>query len=71
MATLLESYKNRIRVAESLYGRQHNGEKMDNNRKITLAKVLDNTSKFLTEAFDSSNATQRSDLGLYKKFCLC
>ena len=43
---------------------------MDNHKKLVIAKVLDNTSKFLSEAFDAASGTQRSDLGLYKKFCL-
>ena len=70
MANLLEAYKKRISIAESVYARQHNGEKMDNNRKLTVAKVLANTNNFLNEAFDAASATQRSDMGLYKKFCL-
>lgn len=67
---LLEQYKGRLAVSESVYGRTHNGEKMDSHKKLVIAKVLDNTSKFLSEAFDAASGTQRSDLGLYKKFCL-
>ena len=40
---LMEAYKKRISIAESVYSRAHNGEKMDNNRRLTVAKVLDNT----------------------------
>ena len=40
---LLEAYKKRLSIAESVYSRQHNGEKMDNHRKLTVAKVLANT----------------------------
>ena len=44
MATaLVEAYKNRINLAESVYRATHEGEAMDNNRKITLARVLKNT----------------------------
>lgn len=43
---------------------------MDSMRKITVAKCLDNTNKFLNEAFDSSMGTQRSAMGDYKKFCI-
>ena len=68
--TLLEQYKNRISVAESVYSKVHNGNKLDSNKKLTLATVLNNTNKFLTEAFDASSGTQRSDMGLYKKFTL-
>ena len=70
MANLLEQYRGRLAVSESVYSKTHNGEKMDNHRKLIIAKVLDNTSKFISEAFDAASGTQRSDLGLYKKFCL-
>lgn len=66
---LLEAYKKRLSISESIYGRAHNGEKMDNHRKLLVAKVLQNTNAFLTEAFDTASATQRSDMGMFKKFC--
>lgn len=68
MNTLLEAYKGRLNISESVYSKAHEGAAMDNNRKITIAKVLENTSKFLNEAFDQSVGTQRSDMGLFKKF---
>lgn len=42
MATksLFESYKNRLSVAESYYGKLHSGERMSNNRKLVTAKCL-------------------------------
>lgn len=67
---LLEAYSKRLAISESVYGRQHNGEKMDNARKLTVAKVLSNTNNFLNEAFEQSVGTQRADMGLFKKFCL-
>lgn len=67
---LVEAYKNRLAISESVYARDHNGEKMGNNKKMVVAKCLDNISNFMNEAFDSSTGTQRSDLGLFKKFCL-
>lgn len=71
MATnLLEAYKKRIAISESVYSKNHSGERMSNHKKITVAKVLENTNKFLNEAFSSSMGTQRSDMGLFKKFCL-
>ena len=39
-------------------------------KKVLLAKVLANTDKFLTEAFQNTTATQMSDMGDYKKFAL-
>lgn len=67
--TLLEAYKNRIKVAESVYAKSHDGEMMDNNRKVLLAKCLDNTRTFLNESLSSATGTQAADLGLWKKFC--
>lgn len=72
MATksLFEAYKNRLSVSESVYGKMHNGERMSNNRKLVTAKLLENTNRFLNEAFENSVGTQRSDMGMFKKFCL-
>lgn len=70
MANLLESYKNRLAISESVHQKSHNGAKMSTNKKLMIASVLNNTSKFMNEAFDSSAATQRSALSDYKKFCL-
>ena len=70
MATLLEAYKKRLAVAESVHQRTHNGAKMSPQKKLLVATLLNNTSKFMNEAFDQSAATQRSALGDYKKFCL-
>ena len=67
---LVEAYKKRLAISESVYSKAHDGAKMDNNRKIATAKCLQNVEKFLNEAFDNSVGTQRSDLGLWKKFCL-
>lgn len=39
---LLEKYSKKIALAEGVYGKMHNGERMDNMRKITIAKCLDN-----------------------------
>ena len=70
MASLLESYKNRLAISESVHQKAHNGAKMSAAKKLMVASVLDNTARFINEAFDSSAATQRSVLGDYKRFCL-
>lgn len=67
---LLESYKGRLVVSESVYAREHNGEKLSQNKKMVIAKLLDNQNKFLNEAFDNSVGTQKADMGLFKKFTL-
>ena len=64
---LLEAYKKRLSISEAAYKREHSGETMDNHRKIAVAKCLENTNKFLTEAFDAASATQRADMGM--KLC--
>lgn len=67
--TLLEKYAPRITVSEEVY-KNATGNSLDNNRKATIAMVLDNETKFLNEAFSNSVGTQRADLGAWKKFCL-
>ena len=42
MATLLEAYKNRLAISESVYAKSHNGEKMSKLKKITTARCLEN-----------------------------
>lgn len=72
MATksLFEAYKNRLAVADTVYGKMHEGAKMSNNRKLVTAKLLENTNRFLNEAFDNSVGTQRADMGMFKKFAM-
>jgi len=67
---LLESYAKRLSVSESVYAKQHMGAKMDTHKKLTVAKVLENTNKFMNEAFEGTMGTQRADMGAFKKFCL-
>lgn len=68
--TLLETYAKRLNVSESVYRKTHSGEALPMNKKIAVATLLNNTNKFLTEAFSNSVGTQRADLGSFKKFCL-
>ena len=72
MATksLFEAYKNRLAVADTVYGKMHEGAKMSNNRKLVTAKCLENVNRFMNEAFDNSVGTQRADLGMFKKFAM-
>ena len=43
---------------------------MSTNKKLMIASVLNNTSRFLNEAFSESAAVQKSAIGDWKKFCL-
>lgn len=70
MANLLEAYKNRLAISESVHQRSHNGAKMSAQKKLMIASVLNNTSRFLNEAFNDSAAVQKSAIGDWKKFCL-
>lgn len=70
MATLLEAYAKRLSYSDGVYAKYHEGETLSESKKITIAKVLDNTAKFLNESFSNSVGTQRSDMGLFKKFTL-
>lgn len=67
---LLEAYKNKLAVADSFYGKTHNGAKMDQQKKLITAMCLNNISKFLGESFAPTAATQRTGMGDFKKFCL-
>ena len=67
---LFEAYAPRLQVSENVYKKAHEGKGIDSNIKLTTAICLNNTNKFLTEAFANSVGTQRSDMGLWKKFCL-
>ena len=69
MANLLESYKGRLNVAEKFYAQNNNGKRMSNQTKMVTAMCLDNTARFINEAFAQSVGTQRSDLGQFKQFC--
>lgn len=67
---LLEQYKERLAVSEKVYAKAHMNEGMSQARKIATATCLNNINRFMTEAFENSVGTQRSDLGLFKKFSL-
>ena len=70
MASLLEAYKDRLAVADKVYAKSHLGESMSNQKKIATAKCLENINKFMNESFENSVGTQRSDMGMYKKFTM-
>ena len=67
---LLEAYSKRLAVSESVYAESHEGAKLPESRKMLIATLLNNTSRYMNEAFANSVGTQRADLGMFKKFCL-
>ena len=66
---LLETYSRQLKVAEAYVAKNFDGRAVSNNTKLTTAVLLDNTNRWMTEAMNTS-ATERSDLGDWKKFCL-
>ena len=68
--SLVEAYKNRLTIAESVYKKEHEGKSLSESKKLIIAKVLNTTNKFLTESFEQAQGTQLSAMGDYKKFCL-
>ena len=67
---LLETYAKRLSVSESVYAKEHANNTLTDNQKVTIARVLANTSAYLNEQFSHSVGTQRADMGTFKKFCL-
>ena len=67
--TLLETYAKRLEVANKIHQEKFN-ESMSESKKLLVATVLNNTTKFLNEKFENSVGTQRTALGDYKKFCI-
>lgn len=69
--TLLEKYKKRLSISEGLYAKYNNGAVIPMDRKIITAQILENQNKYLTETYgDQSVSTQRSDIGMMKKFVM-
>lgn len=71
MATLLEKYSRQIKVAEAYVANNFEGKRVSETTKLNTAVLIDNTNKFMT-MMESMNtqATERSNLGEWKKFCL-
>lgn len=69
---LLETYSRQIKVAEAYVAKNFDGRNVSDNTKLATAVLLDNTNRWITEALEGSftDATRRSDLGAWKKFCL-
>ena len=66
---LLETYNRQLKVAEAYVQKNFDGKQISSNTALTTAVLLDNTNRWITESV-STMATERSDLGAWKKFCL-
>ena len=70
---LLETYSRQLKVAEAYVAKNFEGKTMSSNTALTTAVLLDNTNRWMTESMNMGalgNASERSDLGAWKKFCL-
>ena len=68
---LLETYARQLKVAEAYVAKNFDGKQISANTQLTTAVLLDNTNRWMTEAFElNTQATERADLGAWKKFCL-
>ena len=66
---LLETYSRQLKVAEAYVAKNFDGKQISANTQLTTAVLLDNTNRWMTESMNTT-ATQRSELGDWKKFCL-
>ena len=66
---LLETYSRQLKVAEAYVAKNFDGKTVSANTQLTTAVLLDNTNRWMTESMNTQ-ATERSDLGDWKKFCL-
>ena len=66
---LVETYRKQLNIAEAYVAKNYDGKSVNGNTKLTTAVLLDNTNRWITESMNSV-ATERSDLGAWKKFCL-
>ena len=66
---LLETYSRQLKVAEAYVAKNFDGKQISANTQLTTAVLLDNTNRWMTESMNTQ-ATQRSELGDWKKFCL-
>lgn len=67
---LLETYSRQLKVAEAYVAKNFDGRQVSANTALATAVLLDNTNRWMTEAYDATVATNRSEMGDWKKFCL-
>lgn len=68
---LLETYSRQLKVAEAYVAKNFDGKQISANTQLTTAVLLDNTNRWMTESLGfNTDATERADLGAWKKFCL-
>lgn len=66
---LLETYGRQLKIAEAYVAKNFDGKQVSGNTQLATAVLLDNTNRWISESMNTM-ATERSDLGAWKKFCL-
>lgn len=66
---LLETYSRQLKVAEAYVAKNFDGRQVSANTALATAVLLDNTNRWMTEAYDATVATNRGEMGDWKKFC--
>ena len=67
---IVEAFQKKLSISEKVYEKEHGGRPLSESKKIAIARVLANTSEYITEAFENSVGTQFSNMKTFKKFCL-
>lgn len=67
---IVEAYQKKLAISEKVYAKEHGGRALSDSKKIAIARVLANTSEYITEAFENSVGTQLANMKTFKKFCL-
>ena len=47
---IMEAFQRKLVVSEKVYEKEHGGRALSENKKIAIARVLANTSEYITEA---------------------
>lgn len=68
----MEAYANRLNFADKIYAKNHGGARLNESKKILIAKCLENTQRFLTESIEQShnNGATNFPMGDMVKFSL-
>ena len=66
---IVEAFQKKLSISEKVYEKEHGGRTLSESKKIAIARVLANTSEYITEAFENSVGTQFSNMKTFKKFC--
>jgi hypothetical protein len=67
---IVEAFQKKLAISEKVYEKEHGGNPLSESKKIAIARVLANTSEYITEAFENSVGTQLANMKTFKKFCL-